>query len=164
MELAKLPIRFPKTGISHIRHYTPHKLPFVSCQVHCVIIYCVEWLHAMFWMEQQQKKACPSRIDPPKFHLVSQNQRVQLNRIGPFLVDISSQPYAPAQQKLMDLPKNGQTLQSRGVWTHKQWEREESTNKGSVKKEAQWTTLPLQTIRILHHRLHLLHAHQPGNS
>lgn len=72
MESVKLPILFLKAGIPYIRHYTPYKLSFLSCQVHFVIIYCVNWLHAVVWMEQQQKKECQSRIDPPTFHLVFQ--------------------------------------------------------------------------------------------
>lgn len=72
MELVKLPILSPKAGITHIRHHTPYKRSFLSCQVHFVIISGVCWLHAVVWVEQQQQKECQSRIDPPKSHLVFQ--------------------------------------------------------------------------------------------
>lgn len=82
MESVKLPILCPKEGISHIRHCSPYKLSFLSCQVHFVTICCVNWLHAVLWMEQQQKKECQSRIDPPCFP--TNNRKCKLTELVHF--------------------------------------------------------------------------------
>lgn len=163
MELVKLPNLFPKTGISCMRHHTPYKLSFLSCQVRFVIIYCVNWLHAVSWMQQQQKKECQSQIDQPK--IPASNRKCNLTELVHFR--FTSHPIHELQP-------------SRNWWIcpkmdkHCRAEEREHTNNEKRGRQQDWRKckqklseegnrmnclpLPLQTNRILHHGLHLLYA------